>query len=101
MLIKQSQTSFGFKFLKEIPITRMWANDGWCYIPEMKRRDRFFEAENGFMNVQNEHYDGIIPFPEHSELLTYYLCSESPLVWVEKAPWGCQLYEQIHANHSK
>lgn len=100
MLIRQRQTFSGFKYLQMMPITRMWANDGWCYIPELKRRDRFFQAENRLIEWKSETYDGIIPFPEHSEQLSYYLCSQSPLSWVEQGPWGFELYEEIRATHS-
>lgn len=75
------------------PITRMWAHDGWCYIPELKVRQKFLTV-NGSSEIEflSESWVGIIPKPEHWESLSYL--RESPLAWVECGYWGCDRFEQ-------
>lgn len=99
MDIKRTQKSFASEAIKTIPITRIWANDGWCYIPELKLRQKFFHIEQDVFRLINETYDGITPFSQHSELLTYILYSNSPLAWAEQDSWGIESYAQIDAIH--
>jgi hypothetical protein len=44
-------------------ITLIWSSDGWCYIPQLKIRQRFFENKT----IQKEKWDGIIGMPLHVE----------------------------------
>jgi hypothetical protein len=77
-----------------IPVTRIWAHDGWCYIPELSKRQRFSLAEAG-INVETEVWTGVIPKPNHVEAVKYSLLSEHPLVWEEQGPTWCERYEQL------
>ena len=99
MYIKLSKTFSASKPLKTILITRIWGNDGWSYIPELKIRQRFFTIGTDMFRLESETYNGVIPFPEHSELLTYFLYSENPLSWGEQGVWGYEAFEQTDANH--
>ena len=99
MNIKRSKTFSGSKPIETVLITRIWGNDGWSYIPELKIRQRFFSHGNDLFRLERETYSGIIPFPEHSELLTYFLYSQSPLSWGEQGPWGYESFEQLDAIH--
>ena len=99
MYVKISQTFSASKPLKTILITRIWGNDGWSYIPELSIRQRFFNVGDSIYRLENETYNGTIPFPEHSELLTYFLYSENPLSWSEQGVWGYEAFEQIDASH--
>jgi hypothetical protein len=76
-------------------ITRIWAHDGWCYIPELKQRQKFFITDDPqVFRMEIESWTGIIPMSEHSEELKYCQISQTPLVWQEEAPWGSELYEE-------
>jgi hypothetical protein len=44
--------------------TLIWGNDGWCYIPELKIRQRFTEKK-----YYREDWDGVIAMPEHIETI--------------------------------
>jgi len=78
---------------KGTPITRIWAHDGWCYIPELQLRQKFLTTtEISEFDFVSEKWIGIIPKPEHSESLTYH--QESQLAWVEYGYWGSDRYEQ-------
>lgn len=77
------------------PITRVWSGDGWCYIPELKLRQKFLTTdEKDIFQLVSETWKGVIPKPEHYELLMYRQISESPLAWEESGIWGCDIYEQ-------
>lgn len=99
MYIRRSQIFSVSEYPNVKQITRVWANDGWCYIPELKQRQQFFDTEKGvFLNIEN--YDGIIPFPLYSESLSYRT-SQGPLQsWVETGQWGSELYQMIYTIHN-
>ena len=44
-------------------ITLIWSSDGWCYIPQLKLRQKFFQDKL----VKKEKWDGIIGMPLHVE----------------------------------
>lgn len=98
MNVRRTQAFSGSKPIKTILITRIWANDGWCYIPELKIRQRFFVNGHDMLRLDSETYTGVTPFPEHSELLTYFLYSENPLSWGEQGVWGYEAFEQTDAT---
>ena len=50
--------------LKTQVVNFIWGNDGWCYIPELKIRQKYTETKY-FM----EEWNGIIPMPCHHEKL--------------------------------
>jgi hypothetical protein len=73
----------------------VWSGDGWCYIPELKIRQKFLVTnERDMFEFVSESLKGVIPKPEHYELLMYYPVSQSPLAWEESGVWGCDKYEQ-------
>jgi hypothetical protein len=43
----------------------IWANDGWCYIPQLNIRRKFKET-----HTIEEDWEGVIPLPEYIEELT-------------------------------
>lgn len=49
----------------EFKLTLVWGNDGWCYIPQLKVREKFEEKD-----YIQEDWDGVIAMPEHVESLT-------------------------------
>jgi len=59
-------------------VTLIWANDGWCYIPELKIRQRFTET-----HYTSEEWVGVIAMPENIEQITWALHSKEPRVWQE------------------
>ena len=82
-------------FKNNIQITRIWANDGWCYIPELQLRQKFLVVDTpSEFELLSEPWQGIIPKPEHWEQLNYYPKSQFPLVWEEMGPWGREKYEE-------
>lgn len=56
----------------------IWGNDGWCYIPDLKMRQKF--TENKYFS---QSWDGVIAMPEHIETVEWSLYSKEPLVWSE------------------
>ena len=64
-------------------ITLIWSSDGWCYIPQLKIRQRFFENKQ----IQKETWDGIIAMPKHVETIPWTLFlkqSEQPEIWSQQ-----------------
>lgn len=59
-------------------VTLIWANDGWCYIPELKIRQRFTET-----HYTREKWVGVIAMPEYIEQITWILHSLQPRTWQE------------------
>jgi hypothetical protein len=60
-------------------VMMIWGNDGWCYIPQLKLRQKFTETL-----FTQEKWDGVIAIPENIETINRYVYSLSPLVWREK-----------------
>ena len=58
--------------------TLIWGNDGWCYIPELKMRQRFTEKK-----YYREDWDGVIAMPEHIEVIERSVVTKEPLMWQE------------------
>ena len=98
MKIKRSQVSSSKKLTTQI--TRIWAQDGWCYIPELSQRHRFF-AKDDCLEFDCERWHGIIPMPEHRETLHYSVHALQPLIWQEEGQGWSELYEEVVPNHSK
>lgn len=59
-------------------VTLIWSNDGWCYIPQLKLRQRFTET-----HYTSEEWVGVIAMPEHIEQITWALHSKEPRIWQE------------------
>lgn len=73
-------------------VTLIWGNDGWCYIPDLKMRQRYTESQYFF-----EFWDGVIAMPEHIEQVEWILYSESPRLWKEAS----ELFEQKPSNQTE
>lgn len=66
------------KPLKTLKASFVWGNDGWCYIPQLKIRQKFTETKFFI-----EEWSGIVPMPCHFETLDFTLYSEKPRMWKE------------------
>jgi hypothetical protein len=71
-------TSTSMKALESKNVTMIWAEDGWCYIPELHLRQKFNET-----HYYREDWSGIIAMPEYIEKVTWALYSKEPRVWRE------------------
>ena len=71
-------TSTSTKPIESKNVTLIWANDGWCYIPQLKLRQRFTET-----HYTSEEWVGVIAMPEHIEQVTWALHSKEPRIWQE------------------
>lgn len=49
----------------ELELTIIWGNDGWCYIPQLKVREKFQEKD-----YIQEDWDGVIAMPEYVETMS-------------------------------
>lgn len=49
----------------ELELTIIWGNDGWCYIPQLKIREKF--QTNDYIQ---EDWDGVIAIPEHIDTMS-------------------------------
>ncbi len=49
----------------ELELTIIWSNDGWCYIPQLKVREKFQEKD-----YIQEDWDGVIAIPEYVETMS-------------------------------
>jgi hypothetical protein len=67
-------------------VTRIWSEDGWSYIPELKLREKFTE-----LHFFRETWEGIISRPLHVE--TLIRATYSPLVWRETGKEFDEVYE--------
>lgn len=68
-------------------VTLIWSTDGWCYIPQLKTRQKFTET-----HFFHEDWDGIIGMPAHTEQITWILYSKEPRVWREQGEQHDELY---------
>ena len=68
------------KAIESKRVTIIWADDGWCYIPQLQMRQRFTET-----HYYREDWAGVIAMPEHIETVTWALYSKEPRVWQEDA----------------
>jgi len=75
-------------------ITRIWADDGWCYIPELKIRQKFVIIPKHIQEVEflSESWSGYVPNARNIEKLSYY--KHSPMVWEELGGFGIDRYEE-------
>ena len=100
MLLKREIVHSFYKILDKRTITRIWADDGWCYVPEFGERHKFIEHSADVFEFRNEIWNGIIPSCEYQEPVEYVLITKKPLVWVEKTQWACEKFQETTANSS-
>lgn len=96
MLIqKMTKDSYPFELstIDSKTITNIWANDGWCYVPELQVRRKFqMTYEDNVFEITEERWGGVTPLSEYSEAVLWSLYSESPRIWSEEAPGFCEIY---------
>ena len=97
ILLKRSQVSSS---KTSSQITRIWGQDGWCYIPELSQRQRF-SVVGEFLEMEQEIWRGVIPMPEHQESLGYTVRAVQPLIWQEGGQGWAELYEEVVPTHNK
>ena len=76
--MKYSKIETKLKPLKSVNATFLWGNDGWCYIPELKIRQKFSETDYVY-----EPWEGVIAMPLNVENLTWKLYCKAPRTWSE------------------
>ena len=84
-----------------VDITRVWGNDGWCYIPELRVRQRFSASLHPhLLAFKSEPWSGAMPLAVHQEQVRYSLMARSPLIWQEQGIWGSERYEEttVHTH---
>ena len=74
-------------------VTAIWANDGWCYIPQLNIRRKFTET-----HYLKEDWDGVIAMPEYVETITWKEFPDG--VWQENEE-AFQLKSSSPCNHMK
>ena len=65
------------KIIQQKNITRIWGNDGWCYIPELRIRQKFNTL------YVYEKRDGVFAMPEYVDKVEWKLLSHNPRTWAE------------------
>jgi hypothetical protein len=75
-------------FLKKQNVTLLWCDDGWCYIPALKLRQKFTETK-----YFHEKWDGVIATPLYIEDITWTLFSEKPRAWSETSDQFSEFYQ--------
>lgn len=58
-------------------ITRIWGNDGWCYIPELSIRQRLNKL------YYYEKWNGVFSIPEYVDKVEWKLLTHNPRSWAE------------------
>ena len=101
MLVKKEIVSSEYKSLETKLITRIWASDGWCYIPEFAERQRFSITSTDLFKIERDPWNGIIPSVEYEEHIEYHLITKKPLVWVEKTEWSHEKFSESTAIRSR
>lgn len=83
-------------------ITYMWASDGWCYIPELKTRQKFLitPVTDEFIMTE-EPWEGLLPLPQNLEKVMRYLLSQSPRIWLEENQLFSEIYVEQTTSQSK
>jgi hypothetical protein len=76
-------------------VTLIWANDGWCYIPQLKLRQRF-DTKYFF-----EEWDGVIALPEYVETVNWSLISLAPRSWREQGEGFDHIFEEKVSTQNK
>jgi len=93
---------FELNQIQERDVTNIWADDGWCYVPELKIRRKFrMMYESDVFDMQEETWAGVIPLSEYSESVSWTLYSQSPRVWKERGQGFCELYVETSQTQSK
>lgn len=76
-------------------VTFLWANDGWCYIPELKQRRKYVLANDGSVEILIQLWSYAIPMPQHTEKVTQKVLAKQPQVVLEETEKSSELYEEV------
>ena len=79
----------------------IWSHDGWCYVPQLQRRQKYLAHKNGTMEIQVEPWFGVIPMWEHLEDVELYLFSQEPLLWAERIGVSYEIFLETKTSQSK
>jgi hypothetical protein len=71
-------------------VTLIWARDGWCYIPQLKLRQRFTET-----NFYLESWNGVIGLPCSVEQIQLAVYSKEPRIWEETGADHHEAYKAL------
>ena len=75
-------------------ITRIWAVDVWCYIPELKVRQKFVIIPNTKeVEFFSEDWSGTVPKAINVEHMKYY--KHSSTIWEEVGFFGIDRYSHL------
>ena len=77
------------KPLQKTKTTFIWGSDGWCYVPELKLRQKYTENKYFF-----EHWEGVIAPPLSLEKVDWYLYSQSPRCWREETETSNEIFQE-------
>ena len=80
-------------------LTYLWCNDGWCYIPELKKRQVYwYNKDQDYYTIESVEWEGVIPMVEHHENIKMMVYSHSPRVWSEETEDFFEIYEEQTTN---
>jgi hypothetical protein len=71
-------------------VTLIWARDGWCYIPQIKLRQKFTET-----NFYLESWNGVIGLPCSVEQVQLVVYSKEPRIWEEVGTYHREAYKVL------
>jgi len=70
-------------------VSMFWCKDGWCYIPQLRVRQKFYNEK-----YFREEWYGVIPRPESIEQIQYEIYSYKPFTWREKSIDFDEFYQE-------
>jgi hypothetical protein len=82
-------------------VTFLWANDGWCYVPELKQRRKYILSKDGNIEMLIQLWHYVIPKVENVEQVTQMVLERNPLVWKEQVGDSCEIYEEVHQTQTE
>lgn len=99
MIIKKSNIKLTNTPIEIKLLTYLWCNDGWCYVPELKKRQVYYVGKaKDQLVIESSEWEGIIPMVEYSEKIKMTIYSQSPLVWSEESDDFFEIYEEQTTN---
>jgi hypothetical protein len=80
--------------IQKTKTTFIWGSDGWCYVPELKLRQKYTENRYLF-----DSWEGVIAPPLNIETVDWYLYSQAPRCWREVTGFSDEIFEET--THTK
>jgi len=100
MRVKRAQSCTLTKPIEVKNVTYLWCSDGWCYVPELKKRQIFY-VDKDHLLIETSDWDGVIPLAEYTESIRMFIYSQSPLIWKEESEDFSEIYEEVSSNQRK